>query len=194
MKVQNINDIIMFSEKFTMVDQLHQRQVAAIAVEFFDETKRLHKLRKKWRILLEAAALLHDIGISQGYEGHHKTSYKIIYETKFSWLSDREKIMIACMTRFHRKALPTSDFPEMMELSTKDQEKVQKLIALLRIADGFDRPHMQSVKKIKAYFQKDELVLAYHSIHPRLNEHEGAIKKGDYFCQLFKINLRIVKV
>src|SRR6185295_12766410 len=59
-------------------DAAHACQVAVLALALFDGTRRYHGLGDKERMLLEYAALLHDVGRVISYAGHHKHSYYLI--------------------------------------------------------------------------------------------------------------------
>jgi exopolyphosphatase/guanosine-5'-triphosphate,3'-diphosphate pyrophosphatase len=58
-------------------EEVHARHVSFMALQLFDNARRteLHNLGDWERELLEYAALLHDIGISLFYDGHHRHSF-----------------------------------------------------------------------------------------------------------------------
>jgi len=176
------------------IDFAHLEQVALISQSLFEQLKPIHKLKKTYEKLLITAAWLHDIGISIKFEQHHKHSYKLILHEDLPFLTKKEKILTATIARYHRKSSPKLAHPEFNKLAKEDQETVKKLSAILRIADGFDRLHLQSVKKIKTYIKKNEVQMYFHSTNAQANEQFGAIKKSTYFCELFNVNLKVVKV
>ena len=51
-------------------DPPHHRHVAVLALALFDQLRDLHGLEERCRPLLEAAALLHDVGWCDGGKGH----------------------------------------------------------------------------------------------------------------------------
>ncbi len=55
-------------------DEAHARQVCRFATQLFDDLQRVHAFGERDRLLLRAAALLHDIGDYVHYSGHHKHS------------------------------------------------------------------------------------------------------------------------
>src|SRR5207249_7042240 len=61
-----------------LYDEAHCRQVAKLALELFDGTRRRHGLGAEERALLEFSALLHDVGHHISQTGHHKHSYYLI--------------------------------------------------------------------------------------------------------------------
>ena len=57
----------------------HVFHVANLALQLFDQLASLHGLGERDRLMLESAALLHDIGASgPGREEHHKESARLI--------------------------------------------------------------------------------------------------------------------
>jgi exopolyphosphatase/guanosine-5'-triphosphate,3'-diphosphate pyrophosphatase len=100
------------------------------------------------RLLLEAASLLHDIGYLVNYASHHKHSYHLIVHAELPGLTTREVQIIANVARYHRAAEPKASHRNFSTLSEPDQRRVRALAAILRIADGLDRTHMQQVEDV----------------------------------------------
>ena len=63
-------------------DPAHSAQVARLALELFDATADRHGLGDDSRELLEAAALLANVGLFVSHAGHHKHSYYVIRNTE----------------------------------------------------------------------------------------------------------------
>lgn len=120
-------------------DEPHSRHVARLALAIFDHLAKESGLKKADRVMLEAAALLHDIGYFISYNSHHKHSYHLIRHADLFGLTPREREMIAQIARYHRKSLPKKKHPEFNQLSDKDQVIVSRLGGILRLADGLDR-------------------------------------------------------
>lgn len=137
----------------------HAFQVCKLALVLFDETRALHGLGPGHRPLLEAGALLHDIGHVRGLERHHKHSRDIILETALPDFSDRERRIIACLARYHRKADPQPGHKYYRDLGPGEQSALRKLAGILRIADGLDRSHRAACKGIRAVAEAEGLHL-----------------------------------
>jgi len=129
-------------------EEAHSRHVCKLALELFDQLQALHGLSALERQWLEAAALLHDIGWSQAGQAHHKASLRLILRERLPGWSDEEALIIANIARYHRKSVPRSKHRHFARLSSKRQESVIRLAALLRLADGLDRLHDGRVKRI----------------------------------------------
>jgi len=165
----------------------HSRQVRDLAVSLFDQFKPLHQLGPDERDFLDAAALLHDIGWTVSRSKHHKHSYQLIRdsEAKLSRFTPQQVELIANVARYHRKALPSVKHEAYASLLPEHQQVVQKLAALLRLADGLDRPHLQSVKELRCEATDRHARISVRSlIEPGLHI-GGASRKRELFEVVF---------
>jgi exopolyphosphatase/guanosine-5'-triphosphate,3'-diphosphate pyrophosphatase len=133
-------------------DPQHSAQVARLALDLFDATAPRHGLGDAERELLEAAALLANVGLFVSHSGHHKHSYYVIRNSEhLTGFTDREVELIAQVARYHRKSAPRKKHPEYGQLSAEDQERVRVLAGLLRIAVGLDRTHVGAVASVRCW-------------------------------------------
>ncbi len=92
------------------------------------------------RDVLEAAALLHNVGLFVSHSAHHKHSYYVIRHTdRLAGFTDSEIELIALVARYHRKASPRSKHVEYSALPEHDQRRVSILAGILRIGIALDR-------------------------------------------------------
>lgn len=129
-------------------DEPHARHVADLALDLFDALEPLHKLDVGMRELLEAGALLHDIGYYISHSGHHKHSQYLIQNGEMLGFTNQEIAMIANIARYHRKSHPKKTHPEFASLRKAEQQTVRYLAAILRVADGLDRTHKANVESL----------------------------------------------
>jgi len=140
-------------------DAEHAQTVCRFAVELFDAMKGLHKLGSDERVLLEAAALLHDIGYYIGSADHHKNTWYLINASPLVGVDESEKAVIALVTRYHTRALPKASHKEFMDLSPKRRRTVMMLASILRLAEALDREHGNKVQKLKVTLRKKKVYL-----------------------------------
>lgn len=137
-------------------DPAHAAHTAHLAVELFDRTTRLHELGADERELLESAALLHNVGLFISHSSHHKHSYYVIRNSdRLTGFTDREIEIIALTARYHRKSLPQKKHFGYCDLDTDDQQLVQTLAGVLRIAIGLDRRHAGAVETVRVHRRPD---------------------------------------
>ena len=126
----------------------HCEQVAMLAGQLFDALQEPFDLDPADRELLVAAALLHDVGYLISHPKHHKHSYHIISHSGLPGFTGREIELIALVARYHRRAHPKKSHPEFARLIPEERRRVRQLAGILRIVDGLDRTHGQSVKEL----------------------------------------------
>jgi exopolyphosphatase / guanosine-5'-triphosphate,3'-diphosphate pyrophosphatase len=141
-------------------DEAHCRHVAELALSLFDQTTALHGLGPAERELLEAAALLHDVGYAVAQSSRHKHSLYLIRNAGLDGWSPRELLMMANVARYHRKALPSERHGDYMALEDADRVVVRRLAALLRVAEGLDADHFQVVEAVAVVDEGSALRLA----------------------------------
>jgi exopolyphosphatase / guanosine-5'-triphosphate,3'-diphosphate pyrophosphatase len=140
-------------------DEAHCRQVTALALSLFDQTADLHGLGPAERELLEAAGLLHDVGYAVAQSSHHKHSLYLIRNADLDGWSERERMLMANVARYHRKALPSARHDDYMALADADRVLVRRLAAMLRVADGLDADHFQVVEEVRVVDEGESLRL-----------------------------------
>lgn len=87
-------------------DEAHSTQVNRLARQIFTAVGPAKQLTARHARLLEAGALLHDIGYFISYDRHHKHSYHLIRHANLFGFTPREREIIANLARYHRKSRP----------------------------------------------------------------------------------------
>jgi exopolyphosphatase/guanosine-5'-triphosphate,3'-diphosphate pyrophosphatase len=180
----------------------HAGHVAGLALQIFDavgpwaggrrvhraqegESPRLPAFTARDRTLLEAAALLHDVGYLVNYASHHKHSYHLIVHADLPGFTHREIQVIANVARYHRAAAPKPRHRAFAVLSADDRTLVRALSALLRIADGLDRTHMQRVTGVLVTLGRKQARFVVSAGEEPSVDLWGAIRKSDLFGAVF---------
>jgi exopolyphosphatase / guanosine-5'-triphosphate,3'-diphosphate pyrophosphatase len=129
-------------------DDQHTQHVAMLALDMFDELARLglHPGDRCERELLWAACMLHDIGMSIDYDDHHKHSRYLILNGGLAGFSPLETAIIAQAARYHRKGMPAPG-PMAALFGEGDGERLDRLAALLRLAEDLERSRDQLVRR-----------------------------------------------
>jgi exopolyphosphatase/guanosine-5'-triphosphate,3'-diphosphate pyrophosphatase len=130
-------------------DEPHATQVARLALDLYDRLANVHRLTARARQLLEAAALLHDLGHAVSVHAHHKHTYYLVANADLPGFSDRERELVAIVARYHRRSHPGRDRRDLEALSASELGLVRKLVAILRVADALDRSHQQPVRAVR---------------------------------------------
>lgn len=138
-------------------DSSHTAHVTRLALSLFDQTADRHGLDDSCEEYLEAAALLHNIGLAISHEAHHKHSYYLIRNAEqLAGFTDREIEIIAQVARYHRRSAPKTKHAEFAALRPEDQEVVRKLAGILRVAIALDRTDTAVVRGLRCRSHPDD--------------------------------------
>ena len=130
-------------------EEPHATQVRRLALRLFDSLGSRLGCRSEERATLADAALLHDVGYHINYDRHHKHSYHLIVHAELLGISPSEQVVIANVARYHRGAPPKRKHRNFGELDRSLRDQVERLAAILRVADGFDRGHVGAVGDVR---------------------------------------------
>ena len=170
-----------------LFEEAHGRKVAELAVQLFDDCKEIHRLDKDHRLLLELAALLHDVGQFINQNDHHKHSWYLLKSTPFVGLTEAQRHLVAVVARYHRKTLPKGDHEGFRDLSSDDKLLVRKLAAFVRIADALDCQQAGCVHRVAARKERDRVVLSVKASGDIPLERWSVARKSDLFEDIFKL-------
>ncbi len=167
----------------------HAENVRDFALLIFDEMLDEHGLDRHQRVMLEAAAILHDIGSYISGSSHHKHGQYIIDNSEIFGLNTREKDVLGNIVRYHRKAKPQSSHSSYSGLNREDKIVVLKLAAILRVADALDRAHNSRINKLEIE-RTDELFLVHAAQPGDFSLEKYSInKKSDLFEEVFGLEV-----
>jgi exopolyphosphatase/guanosine-5'-triphosphate,3'-diphosphate pyrophosphatase len=132
-------------------DQPHAEHVRELSILLFDQLQPVHHLPAQSRVLLEAGALLHDVGHMVSYRGHHKHGEYLVMNADIPGLEGRDRAIVASLVRYHnRKSAPAGHHVAYSSLSNNDKRIARRLAAIVRIAEALDHSHRQRVTNLHA--------------------------------------------
>ncbi len=173
-------------------NERHCEQVATLALQIFDGVKTRYDLPASSRDLLQAAAILHDIGYLISHAKHHKHAYHLIMHGELPGFSPHEVELIANVVRYHRKAFPRKRHENLAYLDGSDRRLIARLSGILRIAEGLDRTHSQSITGIKVRALRERLRISVEAPSLPQIEVADAARKADLFRQAFGTEVELV--
>jgi exopolyphosphatase/guanosine-5'-triphosphate,3'-diphosphate pyrophosphatase len=166
-------------------DADHARNVAFLASRLFDELQAEHGLKPRDRLLLEVAAMLHDIGIFVTLRAHHKHSQYLLGASEIFGLSSDDQALVSNVARYHRRGLPQKSHVPYMALDREDRVRVNKLAALLRVANALDAEHGQKITELRVTRDDDAWVLEVTGHGDLTMERLATTARADLFAQVF---------
>jgi exopolyphosphatase/guanosine-5'-triphosphate,3'-diphosphate pyrophosphatase len=172
-------------------DAPHARQVARLSVELFDAMLDEHGLSDRDRLLLEVAALLHDVGIYVSLRAHHKHSLYLLQAAEIFGLSRDDMAIVANVARYHRRGLPQKSHLPYVALDREARTTVNKLAAILRLANALDADHLAKVRKLRLVLEEDAWVLELDGASDLTMERLASQARADYLTEVFGHRLEL---
>ncbi len=174
-----IHSATALAEKYH-VDLNHARNVADVAVRLFDFLQADHGLGARYRLLLRVAALLHEVGGFVSSRAHHKHSEYMISNSEIFGLNRNEITLVAQIARYHRRSVPQDSHPLYMSLPRETRVVVNKLAAILRVADALIRGNYRRAQDIRFQRQGDDLIVGLPGVGDMLLEERAIDTKGGF--------------
>ena len=173
-------------------DTTHGEHVRLLARALFHQLRDVHGVPDDKGVLLEVAALLHDIGEVVNPRGHHKHSEYMIRWGRIPGLDDEAREMVALMARTNRKdGARAKQIISESPLSKELRGQLRKLSALLRIADSLDTQHRSRVEQVVATRMGDAIVLDLVVRDGPSRDDAQLLRKADLFRDEIGMELKV---
>ena len=175
------------------VDQEYGEAVSRLALSLFDQMHVLHHMGSNERLLLEIGARVHEIGMYVKVGAHHRHAAYLIQASPLPGLGEGEKMLLAQLVRYQRKAVPCPEHEGFAALKEHEQQKVWWLSALLRLAIALNKERRSRVESVEVLIHEDEIRLDIRGQGDLLLESWAAMNSADYVEQAFgrRLNIRL---
>jgi exopolyphosphatase / guanosine-5'-triphosphate,3'-diphosphate pyrophosphatase len=170
----------------------HTAHVARLALGLFDELAAagVHDGDPVERELLWAAALLHDIGMTVDYDDHHKHSRYLVLNAGLPGFTQRELALLGQTVRYHRKGMPS--LGPFGPLAIKgDEERLNRMATLLRLAEDLERSRDQLVRAAHVAVEDGTVRLALDSDGDDRVPRWAAGREVELFARAFNRQLTV---
>jgi exopolyphosphatase / guanosine-5'-triphosphate,3'-diphosphate pyrophosphatase len=172
-------------------DEKHACLTAKLGARLFEQSKALHGLDDSNLLPLEVAALLHDIGHFINTVDHEKHAYYLLSVNRLIGLNAREQNIVANLVYYHRKQSPTTNDGNYKSLPQRDRLIVNKLSALLRLADSMDVSHANPVTDVTLRETKYGWQIHLCGKRDLMLENWSLSKRKSLFEEVFGVKLEI---
>ncbi len=172
-------------------DPGHSLHVQRLADRLFDLLQPQFELGEPEREWLGYACRLHDIGFSISEKGHHKHGAYLVRNAALQGFWAHETELIAQVVRHHRGGTPDArKHEEFSRLAPWHRQVVEKLSAIVRVADALDRRRRQVVRAVRLVESGDAVVLVAEGTGDLRTELEALASKGRLMARLLDRPLR----
>jgi exopolyphosphatase/guanosine-5'-triphosphate,3'-diphosphate pyrophosphatase len=172
-------------------DEKHSLHVARLSLILFDALKKEHGMGERERMMLEVAAILHDIGMFIRGGGHQKHGQYIVAHSEIFGLRPEEQAVIANVVGCHRGPMPDENDYDYIALQREERTTVLKMASLLRVADSLDRSHSQRIKNLSVEKHGETFLLHSGLLYDLSTERLSLEEKGQMFQEVFGYKVEV---
>jgi len=166
-------------------DETHSQHVARLCMILFDALANVHGMNRRQRVMLETAAILHDIGGFIKTSGHNKHGQYIVANSEIFGLPRDELDIIANVIRYHHGDSPSVSDINYISLQRDERILVLKMAAILRVGEALDRGHSQQIKDLTVERRAETVALHTHGGPDISLELMGIEENADLFQHTF---------
>ena len=172
------------------IDVRKAEPVRAHAVQLFDALQKVHELPPEYRLWLQAAAMMSDVGKFMNHQGHHRHTQYIISNSEIFGFSPEQRLIVAAIARYLGKSRPDPIDRNMRLLPVEEHIRVERAVLLLRLAVALNQDRASAVVGLKTSVFPKRVVLDIQGGRGGAELEGWAVKKeAAYFREVFRRDL-----
>lgn len=169
-------------------DAQHAEQVSRLALSLFDQLRPLHGMGPDMRLVLEMAAIQHDIGHFIARKSHHRHGEYLIRNGEIPGLRGWRREMTAALVRYHNcKSEPQLDHAAYASLDGPRRRQVRILTSLLRIAEKLESEHAQKIAGVDVQVTGGKVLFVVRAADGTRLDIAGLERKSASFEKEFRL-------
>lgn len=159
-------------------------------VQLFDSMARVHELPEEYRLWLESAAMMHDVGKFMNHQGHYRHTQYIIANSEIFGFSPEQRAIVSAIARYLGKTRPDATDRPMRSISIAEHEHVRRAVVLLRLAVALNQDRASAVVRMRAHVYPKRVVLELVSGRSGAELEAWSLRKeASYFFEVFRREL-----
>jgi len=116
---------------------------------------------------------------------HHKHSQYLLASSQIFGLSNEETAIVSNIARYHRRGMPQDSHLPYVALDREDRLIVNKLSAILRLANALDAEHLQKITDLRLVPRDRQWVLELQANDDVVMEQMAAMSRVDMFIETY---------
>jgi exopolyphosphatase/guanosine-5'-triphosphate,3'-diphosphate pyrophosphatase len=141
---------------------IEQRKVEPVrqhVVELFDALTRVHELPEEYRLWLEAAAMMQDVGKFMNHQGHYRHTQYIIANSEIFGFSPEQRMIVSAIARYMGKSRPEPMDRPMRWIAVEEHVHVMRAVVLLRLAVALNQDRASAVLQMRTHVYPKRILL-----------------------------------
>jgi exopolyphosphatase / guanosine-5'-triphosphate,3'-diphosphate pyrophosphatase len=172
------------------IDQKKAEPVRLHAVQLFDGLAKVHQLPDEYRLWLQAAAMMYEVGKFMSHQGHHRHAQYIIANSEIFGFSPEQRQIVAAIARYLGKSRPDPMDRPMRGLPPEEQTRVERAVVLLRLAVALNQDRASAVVRLRTrVYPKNVFLEIVGGRGGAELERWAVVKEAPYFREVFRRDL-----
>jgi len=162
------------------------------AKKLFDQLQKVHELPAEYRLWIEAAAMMQNVGKYLNHQGHHRHTQYIIANSEVFGFSPQQRAIVAAIARYLGKSRPEPMDRPMRYVPVEEHGNVGKAVVLLRLTQALNQDRATAAVGLRAKVYPKRVVLELVPVRGGAELEVWSLKKeAGYFREVFRRELLI---
>jgi len=141
---------------------IEQRSVEPVrqhVVELFNSLARVHELPEEYKLWLESAAMMQDVGKFMNHQGHYRHTQYIIANSEIFGFSPEQRLIVSALARYMGKSRPEPMDRPMRWIPVEEHIHVTRAVVLLRLAVALNQDRASAVLQMRTHVYPKRVLL-----------------------------------
>jgi exopolyphosphatase/guanosine-5'-triphosphate,3'-diphosphate pyrophosphatase len=184
------NTIYGLGRRFNM-DVDHANTTLRFSMKLFDELKSIHSLGRREKQMLEAAAILSDVGYYIDAKKHNQHSYYLVQSIEIPGLKREFVKMVSYLVLMHNGDVDNVLEGKYHYFPTEKKLMIRKLVSMLRVADAMDSSHMGLIQDFSVDILQGKIIIRAKCKKQPFLEKMAFDNKSKVFMDTFGIPIEL---
>jgi exopolyphosphatase/guanosine-5'-triphosphate,3'-diphosphate pyrophosphatase len=174
------------------VDTKKAEPVRQHAVQLYDELARVHELPAEYRLWLESAAMMQDVGKYMNHQGHNRHTQYIVANSEIFGFSPEQRAVVGAIARYMGKSRPDAMDRVMRAVPIEQHGNVMLSVVLLRLALALNQDRVSAAVRMRARVYPKRVLLELVPGRGGAELEAWSLRKeADYFREVFRRDLAV---
>jgi exopolyphosphatase/guanosine-5'-triphosphate,3'-diphosphate pyrophosphatase len=162
------------------------------ALLLFDQLQKVHELPHEYRLWLEAAAMMQDVGKYLNHQGHHRHSQYIIANSEVFGFSPQQRAIVAAIARYLGKSRPEPMDRPMRYVPVEEHGHVERAVVLLRMVQALNQDRVTAAVGVRTKIYPKRVLIELLPGRGGAELEAWSLKKeAAYFREVFRRELLV---
>lgn len=172
------------------VDPKRAEPLREQAEQIFDQLQRVHELPQDYKLWLESAAMMQEVGKYMNHQGHHRHTQYIIANSEIFGFSPQQRAIVGAIARYLGKTRPEPMDRIMRSLPVEEHANVTRAVVLLRLVQALNQDRGNGVMRVRTRIFPKRVVMELVPGRGGAELEAWSLKKeAGYFRDVFRREL-----